>query len=206
MGGNIDRVYAVNPQHMRVNYPRHISKSTDVDVPSFEDWPEEIISHMNGRIRVAEILRETVDALPLGSGDVETLSYSKVAALDKRFEQLLTEFPLFDVINLPIDATLKKIAIQRATGWLSIQARRARFLRPFIQIKGMPKKFDVFRRQCLDAAQKVMETASSILSQTVDTTGSPRAASETQDHRRSRTGPNSRRAPYFGGLVINHVR
>lgn len=203
MGGNFDRVYNVNPKHMRVNHPRHIPECTDHTVPSFDDWPEAVIMHMNVRIRLAEALRETVDALPLGSGDVDTLSYSKIVVLDRHFEQILADYPFFDIKNLSNDADSKRIALQRASGWISIQARRARFLRPFIQIQHVPEKFDRFRRQCFSAAQNVVETASSVLSEAVDTPSSER--SEMQDSYRRSAGSTSRRTPYHSGLLINHV-
>lgn len=204
MGGNIDRVYSVNPKHMRVNYPRHIPEDSDPTVPLCRDWSETTVMHQNVRIRLAEVLRETVDALPLGSGDVDTLPYSKIAALDNQFEQIFTEYPPFDMSNIPSDAAPRRITIQRAIGYLSIQARRARFLRPFIQIRNLPEKFEVFRRKCLNAAQIVMETASSVLSETVDTPGS--TASDNQRSHSRGTASKSQRSPYHSGLVINHVR
>lgn len=201
MGGNLDRVYAVNPRHMRVEYPRSLSKLTDTGVDSFDDWPDSIITHINVRIRLAEVLRETVDALPLGSGDVETLPYSKIAALDKGFERILTDYPPFDTEIAPVDAVSKRVVLQRAVGFLSIQARRARFLRPFLQIKNMPDKFKVFRRQCLSAAQNVVETASRMLSETVATPSSVISEKHTPS-----VESKFYRSPYHSGLLINHVR
>lgn len=201
MGGSLDRIYSVNPRHMRVDYPRSLSKLTDLGVDSLNDWPEAIIMHMNVRIRLAEVLRETVDALPLGLGDVETLPYSKIAALDKGFEQILNDYPPFDAETAPVDAVSKRVVLQRAVGFLSIQARRARFLRPFIQIKEMPEKFKIFRRQCLSAAQNVMETASRMLSETVAT-----PSSVTSEKHTPSVESKFYRSPYHSGLLINHVR
>lgn len=203
MGGNLDRVYTVNPKHMRVNYPRHVSENKDPNVHLFDDWSETTVTHVNTRIRLAEILRETVDCLPLGSGDVDTLSYSKIADLDQRFVQILTDYPPFDLSSLPVDATLRRIALQRAIGLISVQARHARFLRPFIQIKNLPQKFDFFRRQCLKAARSVMELASSVLSEAVDTPGS--VIFDTQRSRARSTGSKSHQSPYHSGLIINHA-
>lgn len=200
MGGNVDRVYTVNPKHMRVNYPVQF---VDPAVLSGGKWSETTAIHMRVRIRLAEILREVVDALPLGSGDVDTLSYSKIAALDQEFEQIMKEYPPFDMSIIPVDAASRKIVLQRATGLLSVQARRARFLRPFIQIKNMPEKFNTFRRQCLKAAQNVMEMASRLLSETVDIPES--AASNTQGLGKRSTESKSHRSPYRSGLIINHV-
>lgn len=204
MGGNLDRIYTINPRHMRVDYPRSLSKLKEPGVDSFDDWPDAIIMHMNVRIRLAEVLRETVDALPLGSGDVDTLPYSKIAALDKSFEQILNDYPPFDTDTTSVEAVSKRVVLQRAVGFLSIQARRARFLRPFIQIKDIPDKFKIFRRQCLSAAQNVMETASRMLSETVVTPSS--ATSETQTSHTPSIGSKFYRAPYHSGLLINHVR
>lgn len=203
MGGNTDRVYTVNPKHMRVNYPHYHGDSDPVS-HSYGALAETAVLHMTVRIRLGELSREMVDALPLGSGEVDTLSFSKVAALDKCFEQILRDIPFLEISSITVDAASRRVAVQRAIGLLSVHSRRARFLRPFIQLSNIPEKFDVFRRHCLNAAQTVVDLASTLLSESISTPG--QAESYTQAaHNRSHVS-NYDKVLNQSGIIINHVR
>ncbi|KAI7787372.1 hypothetical protein LA080_016447 [Diaporthe eres] len=197
MGGPSGRTYTVNPRHMQVNYPRYITDS-DPMVAMYGAWAETALLHMNMRIRLGEICRQVVDALPLGSGDIDNLPYSKIAALDRLFEQLQTDIPTVvstaDMNSL--DATAQTLAFQRSIGTLSLNVRWARLLRPLLQANNVPKQFEVFRKRCLNSTETVIEIASTILSAAVDSPSST-------DSGNSRM--TSRRSPYRSGLIINHL-
>lgn len=196
MGGATDRIYAINPNHMKVNYPSHIAGS-ETPGSVHGAWSELSVQHMNARIRIGEICRDIADAMPPGSGDVDTLPYSKVAALDRKFEQLVADWSLQEPpFSSSSDPAARRIALQRSVGILSVHARRARLLRPLLQIDDVAEKFEPFRRQCLTSARAVIEIASSALSETVDTPG-------LQSGDNGVPGPKS---PYVNGIVITHVR
>lgn len=203
MGGATDRVYAINPKQMRVNYPRHLPGS-ETPGSSHGAWSEDAVLHMNVRIRLAEISRDIVDAMPPGGGDVDTLSYSKIAALDKQFEQIIASWPLQDLAFSSPDLAARRIALQRSVGILSVHARRAKLLRPLLRIRDMSEKFEPFRRQCLRSAEAVMEVSSMVLSETVDTPGSARS-NGTPGPQSGGSGKASS-SPYHSGIVITHVR
>jgi hypothetical protein len=197
MGGPSGRIYTVNPRHMQVNYPHYIADS-DPMIAMYGAWAETAVLHMNMRIRLGDICRQVVDALPLGSGDIDNLPYSKIAALDRIFEQLQIDIPTVistaDMSSL--DATTQKLALQRSIGTLSLNARWARLLRPLLQANNLPKQFEVFRKRCLNSTETVIDIASSILSAAVDSPGSIDSDSSRM---------TSRRSPYRSGLIINHL-
>lgn len=189
-GGPINKIYTVNPKHVRVNLPTYIPGSDQL-IPLYGAWSEVVVLHMNLRIRVGEACREIADALPLGSGGIEMLPYPRVAALDHLYEQILIDLPsIFSNVddNCP-EKIARHIALQRSLGKLSLYARRARLLRPLLQASSLPQQFEIFRKTCLDSTEVVMDIASTILSGAVDST----------------VATNARRSPYRGGLVINHL-
>lgn len=196
-GGPTHRTYTVNPKHMRVNLPTHVPGSDQL-VPLYGAWSEDVVLHMMLRIRIGEVSRETADALPLGSGGIETLPCSRIAALDRMYENIITDMPsIFAGVDetCPDDEAARRVALQRSLGRLSLYARRARLLRPLLQANNLPRQFDVLRRTCLDSTEVVMGIASRFLGEAVHSPGS------TGPH----GGKDSRRIPYRGGLVINHL-
>lgn len=196
-GGAMDRVYTVNPKHMRVNLPKYIPEDDQL-FPMYGAWSEIVVLHVNIRIRLGEVCRQIADALPLGSGGIETLPFANVAALDGLYEQILTDLP--SIFSYPdehnsADEVARRVVLQRALGKLSLHARRARLLRPLLQANNLPLQFDVLRKRCLDSTELVIDIASTILSEAVDSSGSID----------SRIPKSARRSPYRGGLVINHL-
>lgn len=197
MGGPSGRIYTVNPSHMQVKYPQYIADS-DPLIAAYGEWAETALLHLNMRTRLADICRQVVDALPLGSADIDRLPYAKVAALDQLFEKLHLDIPIViptaDMSSL--GHATQKLALQRCLGTLSLNARWARLLRPLLQANNLPKQFEVFRKKCLKSTETVLDIASSILSATVDSPGSTDSGS---------SHTTSRRSPYRSGLIINHL-
>lgn len=196
-GGPINRTYAVNPKHMRVNLPTHVPGSDQL-IPMYGEWSEEVVLHMMLRIRIGEASREIADALPLGSGGIETLPYPQAAALDGLFESIKNDLPSVSSKvdeTYPDDEVAQRVAMQRSLGKLCLYARRARLLRPLLQANNLPRQFETLRKTCLDSTEVVMDIASRFLSEAVDSPGP--------------TGPHvatsARHIPYRGGLVINHL-
>jgi hypothetical protein len=199
MGGPSCRIYTAHPRHMRVNYPHYIA-DCDPMIAMYGAWAETALSHMNMRIRLGDVCRQVVDALPLGSGDIDSLPYSKIAALDRLFEHLQLDTRAVsstaEADTSSPDATKQKLALQRSIGTISLNARWARLLRPLLQANNLPKQFEFFRKRCLVSAETVLDVASSILGAAVDSPGSADSGS-------SRT--MSGRSTYRSGVVINHL-
>lgn len=197
MGGPSGRIYTVNPKHMQVNVPRYIADS-DPLIALYGAWAETALLQMNMRIRLGEVCRQVVDALPLGSGDIDTLPYSRIAALDRLFEQIKldiqTVIPTAD-IGSP-NSIAQTLPFQRSIGAISLNARRARLLRPLLQASNLPQQFEIFRKRCLESTEIVIDIASTILSAAVDSPSST-------DSGNSRM--TSRRSPHRSGLIINHL-
>lgn len=197
LGGPVDRTYTINPRHMRVNYPTHLPEFDQL-TPTYGKWSEVALEYTKVRIRIGEASREIVDALPLGCGGIESLPYSKAAALDRLFEQILTDISSVsanDYIYNSADEIAGRVALQQSLGKLALSARRARLLRPLLQAKNLPRQFDTLRRRCLDSTEVVIDIASAVLRDAGDTPG------PTGSHVVSK----ARRGPYRGGLAINHL-
>lgn len=193
------RIYTINPKHMFVNRPHYIPASDEFTNGL---WSEPAVVHMTLRIRLADICREIADTLPLGSGDLDTIPYSKVAALDRMFEDILTDMPALDWPIYMTSAISRKLATQRAIGTLSVHARRARLLRPLLQVKNLAPNFQVFRRTCFKSVEAVMDIASRLLSQSVDSPASMDLSGFSNLPERAAT---MHRSPHRSGLIINHV-
>lgn len=197
MGGPSGGIYTVNPKHMQVNYPRYMAES-DPMIALYGAWAETALLQMDMRIRLGEVCRQVVDALPLGSGGIDNLPYSRIAALDRLFEQFKLDIPsgLPTADTSPLNTIVQTLAFQRSVGAISLNSRRARLLRPLLQASNLPKQFEVFRKRCLKSTETVIDLASMILSVAVDSPSST-------DSENSRMA--SRRSPYRSGLIINHL-
>ncbi|KAF2458646.1 hypothetical protein BDY21DRAFT_208118 [Lineolata rhizophorae] len=96
MGGPWDMMYAVQPQHMVVNCPRHV---TDEDLiyqgPQFSRPLTEpiIMSYFIQRIRLASVCRRAVDILSPGMINPGQVVYSKFAAVDSDIVKFFNELP-----------------------------------------------------------------------------------------------------------------
>lgn len=206
MVGATNRVYTIHPKHFLVNYPQQIPDTEFTD-PASTQRTETSLMQMQARIRLAETCRDIVDAMPLGGGDIDTLTFPQLAALDKQFAQILDELSALDTPPSPshadnnLDRAQRRLALQRAIGVVSIHARRAKLLRPLLRTRNLAGRFQGLRDQCLRSAETVIDIASTVLSETVDTPGSR----GTSQH----NGANeltAHRSPYHSGIVINHVR
>lgn len=200
MGGATGRVYSIHPEHFKVNRPQY-TPELDYTDPAWALRAETSVMHMQARIRIAETCRNIVDAMPLGAGDVDTLPFPRLAALDKQFAQVLDSFPVLDVPALPGHASSpsrsqRRAALQHTVEILSVHARRAKLLRPLLRVRDLTGRFTGFRDQCLRSAETVLDLASTVLSDTISEASEKNGAN----------GLKSQRSPYRSGLVINHVR
>lgn len=186
MGGVMDRIYAINPKHMHVNRPHYIPAPDELTNGL---WSEPAVLHLTLRIRLADICRETADALPLGS-DLVTVPYSKIAALDRLFHDLLVDMPALEAPVPMANHLSKRLATQRAIGILSVHARRARLLRPLLQVKDLAPRFQVFRRTCYQSVEAAIDISSRLLSANLNSLPSP---------------PELATAANRSPLIINHV-
>lgn len=199
----MDRVYTVRKNHFCVNYPKFLPDANEVHGL----WSESAVVHMMIRIRIGEICRDIADTLPFGSGDIDTVPYSTIVELDRKFEDILKDLPALNINSNSFTPTndaatnqSQKLAIQRAIGTLSLHARRARLLRPLLQVKDLAPKFHTLRRTCFQSVEAVLDIASKLLSHAVDTPAS------SSFNVRGVSAAIVHRSPHRSGLVINHVR
>lgn len=167
MGGPLDRVYSVNPQHMMVNMPANINFSDLSSVP-----PDNAMTDMTYfclRIRLAETCRKVTDAFPLGSCEITDLPYDRVLAISRLFDDAHASMPhCYDLDTIiPAHAPASVRLVRRAIH-LGFHARRARIFRPFLLSKShqqLDPRFKQFRALCLHSARVVVELASGLVAE-----------------------------------------
>jgi len=220
MGGPLDKTYTIYPHQMRVNTPLNANDadlprflglrnnatpaaSTPLPLPPSIDVPTDA-SYLLQRIRVAEICRAVIDALPLGEGDIDSLPYGQLLAIDQLFEKAVAAFPpsMRDLSSpLPPDAPCQ-FDVQRRVLLLAFHARRARMYIAFLDpattatdARKMP-----FRRKCRESAKKVLEIASDVLKRSMGGQSPPPNGSG------QKTKPlSSSPATHRSGTVISHM-
>ncbi|KAK0702330.1 hypothetical protein B0H67DRAFT_394683 [Lasiosphaeris hirsuta] len=202
MGKPLDRTYTVHPHHMKVELPRNLN---DGDLPSTGDrlppgLPLDRLTDMTYillRIRLAELCRKVVDMLPLGAGDVDNLPYEQILNLNRLFDHvqasLPAEFALGSTVRLGASASLQRQIVQ-----LCIQARRARLLRPFLQVglADSDPRFRQFRSLCVGSARTVLDIASTALRGSLEDS-SVLGSLQARNPRHTR--------PHRIGTVMNHL-
>ena len=154
---------------MCVNLPRNISDEDlhDPSLPLDYSVPLSVptsMSYLIHRIKLAEISRHIVDAMPLSPSAPDTIPYNDFIALDREFETLLADLPPFFQLNprpdsLPSNLTsieIKHIESQRHMVHMTTSTRRSKFHQPYL-IRGFTDpKYHHSRDVCLSCARGVV--------------------------------------------------
>ena len=168
-GGPQEGIYIIQPRHMCVNLPRNISDE-DLYNPSLPlDYSVPLsvptsMSYLIHRIKLAEVSRHIVDAMPLSPSTPDTFPYNDFIALDREFDTLLTELPPFFQPKPPPDSLpsnftsieIKHIESQRHMVHMTTSTRRSKFHQPYL-IRGFTdSKYHHSRDVCLSCARGVV--------------------------------------------------
>lgn len=164
-GGPQEGTYLIQPNHMRVNLPRHIDDA-DLENDSSCDPPLSRPTSMTYsllRIRLAEICRTAVDTMPPSFSDWTSLSYDTVISLDKKFEGFLRSLPFFFRLDdashgkaHEIDMQYPQMAFQRCILASTIHSRRCKLNQPFLTRVSSDSRYQYSRQVCLQSAQAVI--------------------------------------------------
>ncbi|EEP76425.1 predicted protein [Uncinocarpus reesii 1704] len=172
-GGPQEGTYLIHPAHMRVCYPRNIDDLDDVDDVAAErhtlgDDPSlsqpTAMTYSILRIRLAEICRSVVDAVPPQFTDWGRVNYDDIITLDGQFEQYLRDLPSFfclDEASLhksrEIDQKYPQLAVQRYIICSTFHSRRFKLNQPFLIRASSDGRYKYSREACLRSARTVIK-------------------------------------------------
>ncbi|EFZ04133.1 fungal specific transcription factor domain protein [Metarhizium robertsii] len=177
-GGPNDGAYFLQPKHMNVRLPANVDDK-DVTADMVEkDIPLTKPSGMSGfihRVKISQICREVVDALPSQFHDADERSYNTILQMDKKFRTFLEELPVYfrldpESIERSKDICRERpiIALQRVGVNFSIRIRLCRLHRPY-HLEGLTNSTYAYsHKACIQEAQKVLD-----LRRAMDECGSP---------------------------------
>ncbi|KAF2159684.1 hypothetical protein M409DRAFT_70865 [Zasmidium cellare ATCC 36951] len=166
-GGPHEGVYSIHPQHMAVKLPRNINHDDlairDMAFTRSDKEPTIISFHLQ-RIKIAVVCREVMDEIwssPV-MPDPEKLDYEKIAALDAKFQEIISGLPPFLQLNaatypLTDSPETWRMAVQRATINLMVHARRCKLHLPFLIHYKSDPRYKLSRDICLKSARKVFK-------------------------------------------------
>ncbi|BDD58909.1 hypothetical protein MAP00_004148 [Monascus purpureus] len=167
MGGPFDGTYTVQPRHMNVKYPRNLNDNDLNMCDSTFTYPINIPTQMScfiQRIRLSEICRAIIDSRTPGLPDMEVIEYSQVLALDRLFEDTISELPPFLQLDGPIPPEAPRhLALQRSIIQLGLHSRRARLHRPFLLEETHDPRYQTSRVICLRSARIALSISTRIL-------------------------------------------
>ncbi|KAK0701728.1 hypothetical protein B0T26DRAFT_757722 [Lasiosphaeria miniovina] len=188
MGGQLDRTYSVQPQHMRVNRPSNVNERDPSCI-----LPATMVTDMTYpilRTRLAEACRQVTDALPLGAGDIDDLPYDRVLTIAQLFDGVFTSMPPCFALGAPIPPEAPhRVNIERRVIQLAFHSRRARIFRPFLlsnkhkphrghaqqaDAEDTDPRFAIFRTMCLSSARAVLAIGSSLIRESLGDNGKRR--------------------------------
>lgn len=188
---------------MIVKYPRNLN---DNDLSFCEDtftFPLNVPTQMScflQRIRLAEVVRAVIDARPPGQPDLDITEYHDVLALDRLFEQAISDLPPYLKVGAPIPpGAPRHLDLQRSIIHLGFYSRRARLHRSFLLQGYNQEQYQQSIKTCLSSAQTVISIAAGLLRRSLgmSTNGADSPSSE----------PPSTMSPAYHrlGAVINHM-
>ncbi|UCK57571.1 hypothetical protein AFCA_000490 [Aspergillus flavus] len=166
-GGPQEGAYFIQPKHMMVNYPTNTDDEFITPTGILQDRPLSQPSSLSAfiyRVKLATLCREVVDAMPSIWLEAQEPDYETILALDRKFQNFLSELPTFfklDPDSIEQSKTICEerpyIPVQRISLHFSLHTRLCRLHRPY-HLEGVTNpKYSYSHRVCIQYAQKVLE-------------------------------------------------
>lgn len=152
---------------MNVKYPSNIEDTLITPNAPEEELPWSVATEMSAflqRIKLANLCREIVDALPSGFSDSQEPDYAIILMLDSKLQEYLKELPIFFQLD-PMSVQQSQIvceerpyiAWQRLTIHFSLHARLCRLHRPYHLIGATNPDYAYSRTTCLRSAHTILD-------------------------------------------------
>lgn len=152
---------------MAVNIPRNIDDKDLIytDPPINRPLSEAtVMSYDIQRIKLGDLCREVVDLIPISVGDITTVDYQQVMALDQRFDAFLQQLPVFlrnDEQSIRqserVMAQYPQMRTQRQLLSMSAKAKRCKMHQPFVIRGSRDTRYSYSRTMSLKSARAVLE-------------------------------------------------
>ena len=166
-GGPFDGAYIVQPRFMNVDMPKNADDHLITDDEAAHDLPSSVPTSMSAfiyRIKLADVCREVVDAMPWACAQPEAVDYDLILAMDKKFQSYLDDLPEFLRLDpASIDQCRQlcndrpMIALHRLALNFSAHSRLCRLHRHyFLDVSTNPAYLDS-RSSCIRSAQTVLK-------------------------------------------------
>ncbi|KAE8317925.1 hypothetical protein BDV41DRAFT_561102 [Aspergillus transmontanensis] len=166
-GGPQEGAYFIQPKHMMVNYPTNTDDEFITPTGILQDRPLSQPSSLSAfiyRVKLATLCREVVDAMPSIWLEAQEPDYETILALDRKFQNFLSELPTFFKLDPDSIEKSKKICeerpyipVQRISLHFSLHTRLCRLHRPY-HLEGVTNpKYSYSHRACIQSAQRVLE-------------------------------------------------
>ncbi|KAB8210714.1 hypothetical protein BDV34DRAFT_236539 [Aspergillus parasiticus] len=166
-GGPQEGAYFIQPKHMMVNYPTNTDDEFITPTGILQDRPLSQPSSLSAfiyRVKLATLCREVVDAMPSIWLEAQEPDYETILALDRKFQNFLSELPTFfklDPDSIEKSKTICEerpyIPVQRISLHFSLHTRLCRLHRPY-HLEGVTNpKYSYSHRACIQSAQRVLE-------------------------------------------------
>ncbi|KAE8343570.1 hypothetical protein BDV24DRAFT_172593 [Aspergillus arachidicola] len=166
-GGPQEGAYFIQPKHMMVNYPTNTDDEFITPTGILQDRPLSQPSSLSAfiyRVKLATLCREVVDAMPSIWLEAQEPDYETTLALDRKFQNFLSDLPTFFKLDPGSIEQSKKICeerpyipVQRISLHFSLHTRLCRLHRPY-HLEGVTNpKYSYSHRACIQSAQRVLE-------------------------------------------------
>ncbi|PLB49897.1 hypothetical protein P170DRAFT_445337 [Aspergillus steynii IBT 23096] len=166
-GGPQEGTYLINPNQMRVNYPRNMDDE-DLDrqepgysVPMLQPTA---MSYSIFRLQLANLCRVTVDTLPSAFSSWIDISYDTIITLDQQFQHFLHDLPFFLRLDeasrkqsRDIDRKYPQFVFQRYIICSTAHSRRFKLNQPFFTRTSLDRRYEYSRNACLQSARAIID-------------------------------------------------
>ncbi|KAE8393437.1 hypothetical protein BDV23DRAFT_36435 [Aspergillus alliaceus] len=171
-GGPQQGTYLVHPKHMCVNRPRNID---DLDLDRSD--PEHTLplsqptamTYYILRIKLAEISRSVVDALPFSPSDWAMVEYDMIVSLNRKFDEFLRDLPVFfrhDAASREqsrnVDRRYPQTIFQRYIIASTFHSSRIKLNQPFLTRISLDPGYEYSRKVCLESARSIINMHNSV--------------------------------------------
>ncbi|KAI9933619.1 hypothetical protein AWENTII_002312 [Aspergillus wentii] len=166
-GGPQEGSYSLQPKHMNVNYPSNVDDEFITEAAVEYNHPLSTPTTMSSfiyRIKMAEICREIVDAMPSILLESQEPEYDLILQLDDKYRTFFKGLPTFfqdDEASISQSKSIYEryphLPLQRITIHFSVHTRICRLHRPYHLEGTTNPKYAYSHQMCIRSAQKVLE-------------------------------------------------
>ncbi|KAJ4267391.1 hypothetical protein NW762_003498 [Fusarium torreyae] len=167
--GPHEGTYIINPKQTIVKKPLNANDEDLVEGQEMVGQPMDQSTNMSyflQRIKLAEVVRDFTDRLPLSSSNPDHNAHSLVLEIDAAIEQFIEDLPSFlkldasELQKLPRTDVRRRMGsvVQRHIMKIFVYGQRCKLHLPYLARGAVEPAYAHSRRVCLDSARMVIQT------------------------------------------------